>query len=137
MELDVYSRCGKYKLRYSEHMKLSVTARGNFYQGPPDDLPNPIFDKDVGVWQAGPDTDAMIEALTAPGVVTLPPPEGDGQQIMPLVMADLAARTAVGIDEYGTPLRAHNGRDPLTDAYQEVLDTAMYLRQAIYERDGK
>ena len=36
--------------------------------------------------------------------------------------------------EHGTPLQAHNGRDPLVDAYQEALDLAVYLRQAIEER---
>ena len=41
-----------------------------------------------------------------------------------------------GIVRYGTPLQAHNGRDALVDAYQEALDLAVYLRQAIYERDN-
>jgi hypothetical protein len=36
-----------------------------------------------------------------------------------------------------TYLQAHNGRDALLDAYQEALDLAIYLRQALAERDGK
>lgn len=40
-----------------------------------------------------------------------------------------------GRRKYGTPLQPFNGRDPLVDAYQEVLDLAVYLRQAIWERE--
>ena len=51
-----------------------------------------------------------------------------------LVIADMRARDAVGRERYGTPLQPGNGRDSLVDAYQEVLDTAVYLRNAIAER---
>jgi len=53
-----------------------------------------------------------------------------------LVIADMAERDAVGASKYGTRLQPFNGRDPLRDAYQEVLDLAVYLRQEIYERDA-
>jgi hypothetical protein len=43
----------------------------------------------------------------------------------------------MGIMKYGTPLQPFNGRDALWDAYQVVLDLAVYLRQAIYEIDIK
>jgi hypothetical protein len=33
-------------------------------------------------------------------------------------------------------LQAFNGRDALRDAYEEALDLACYLRQAIAERDA-
>jgi hypothetical protein len=46
----------------------------------------------------------------------------------------LASRLAKGIETYGTPLQAHNGRDALWDAYEEALDLAIYLRQVIEER---
>ena len=42
-------------------------------------------------------------------------------------------RKRIGIKKFGTPLQAHNGRDALVDAYQEILDTAVYLRQRIEE----
>ncbi len=45
-------------------------------------------------------------------------------------------RNKIGTEKYGTPLQAHNGRDALVDAYQEILDAAVYLRQAIEERNG-
>jgi hypothetical protein len=54
-----------------------------------------------------------------------------------LVMKDMELRDQLGRQRYGTPLQAHNGRDALVDAYQEALDLAVYLRQAIYERGGK
>lgn len=57
--------------------------------------------------------------------------------VWPLVIEDMAARDAVGRERYGVPLQPHNGRDALIDAYQEALDLCAYLRQAIYERDGK
>lgn len=55
--------------------------------------------------------------------------------IQALVRADLEAREQVGIQRYGTALQAHNGRDALRDAYEEALDLACYLRQAIEERE--
>lgn len=53
-----------------------------------------------------------------------------------MVIADLETRTKVGIQRYGTALQPHNGRDALRDAYEEALDLACYLRQAIAERDA-
>lgn len=61
----------------------------------------------------------------------------DNPAIQSLVMADIEARTKVGIERYGTPLQAHNGRDALRDLYEELLDAANYTRQLIYERDGR
>lgn len=51
-----------------------------------------------------------------------------------LVIQDMQERNQVGIQRYGTPLQPFNGRDALVDAYQEALDLAVYLRQAIVER---
>lgn len=56
--------------------------------------------------------------------------------ILPLVIADLEDRAAAGIMTYGTLLRPFNGRDALKDAYEEALDLAMYLKQAMIERDS-
>lgn len=74
-------------------------------------------------------------------------PQREGDQALPvpnqlpaiqdLVMQDMAARKAIGIKRYGTALQPHNGRDSLLDAYEEALDLCNYLRQLIYERDGK
>lgn len=64
------------------------------------------------------------------------PTRNSGVPVWDLVIADMRARDSVGRERYGTPLQTHNGRDPLVDAYQEVLDTCVYLRQAIEERGG-
>lgn len=50
------------------------------------------------------------------------------------VAADMMSRKAFGLNKYGTHLQAFNGRDALKDAYEEVLDIAVYLRQCLYER---
>ena len=49
------------------------------------------------------------------------------------VQRDLMERAAVGIERYGTPLQCGNGRDALWDAYQEALDTHVYVGQAYHE----
>ena len=71
--------------------------------------------------------------------------EGDSQ-LMPVINAerdiqsrvidDINARRELGIRRYGTALQPHNGRDALLDAYEEALDLAMYLKQALVEREG-
>lgn len=56
------------------------------------------------------------------------------EQVLPHVMADMAARISKGSDQYGEPLTTFNGRDALQDAYEEALDQCLYLKQAIMER---
>lgn len=67
----------------------------------------------------------------------LPPTQNNNPAVWDLVVNDMLERDKEGRRKYGTPLQPHNGRDVLVDAYQEALDLAVYLRQAIYERDGK
>ena len=69
------------------------------------------------------------------------PRAGDGDvwaSLMPRLPLSLRpyaeARRLLGIERYGTPLQAHNGRDALTDALQEALDLAVYMQQAIIEQ---
>lgn len=64
------------------------------------------------------------------------PKPNQNPAVWPLVMVDMAGRDKLGRERYGTPLQAHNGRDALRDAYEEALDLAVYLRCAIFERDG-
>jgi hypothetical protein len=64
-----------------------------------------------------------------------PIPQGLVESIQHMVRMDLLEREDHGIKEYGTPLQANNGRDALQDAYEEALDLACYLKQAIVERD--
>ena len=73
-----------------------------------------------------------------PGVAEdQPMPHGKGPNIDDLVTADIEARGQAGEQKYGERLKPHNGRDALMDAYQEALDLTKYLRQALYERDGR
>jgi len=66
-----------------------------------------------------------------------PPPVANGSvPVWELVIADMRERDQVGRARYGTPLQAHNGRDALADAYAEALDLAVYLKQAMVERDA-
>ena len=64
------------------------------------------------------------------------PVKNDLPAVWDLVIADMQDRDGVGRGRYGTTLQPFNGRDALVDAYQEALDLAVYLRQAIYERDN-
>lgn len=50
-----------------------------------------------------------------------------------LLLRDMEDRDRIGRERYGTPLQAHNGRDAVTDAYQEALDLVVYLKQATVE----
>ena len=65
------------------------------------------------------------------------PRHNDLPAVWDLVLADMTARDRLGSARYGTRLQPHNGRDALADAYAEALDLVVYLRQAIYERDGR
>lgn len=71
-------------------------------------------------------------------VIPQPPPTHNTlPAVWDLVISDMRARDKFGRDKYGTPLQPHNGRDALSDAYQEGLDLCVYLRQALFERDGR
>lgn len=65
-----------------------------------------------------------------------PPTTNDLPPVWGMVVEDMFTRDKAGRRKYGTALQPHNGRDALTDAYQEALDLAVYLRQALFERDG-
>lgn len=57
-----------------------------------------------------------------------------GQDVWLLVMKDMEDRRRAGIEKYGVLVRHDNGRDHLVDAYQEILDLAVYIR-AQMEKD--
>lgn len=60
-----------------------------------------------------------------------PDPLPGKNYVIDAVMKDFAERAESGRAKYGTYLQSGNGRDALWDAYQEAIDLAMYLRQAI------
>jgi len=53
--------------------------------------------------------------------------------IQDLVIEDMKKRKEIGKKKYGTVLQPFNGRNSLVDAYQEVGDLCVYLRQTIEE----
>lgn len=56
-------------------------------------------------------------------------------EVLPLVLADITDRVQVrGMATYGKPLTTGDGRDSLWDAYEEILDLAVYIRKEIEER---
>lgn len=61
------------------------------------------------------------------------PVPNDGPSMHDLVAADLAERKAHGLRKYGSLLQTGNGRSFLLDAYEEVLDLAVYLKGRIIE----
>lgn len=79
-------------------------------------------------------SDPETQLRLRPGDQPLPVPN-NLPEIHPLVAADIEARRQLGIQRYGQALQPGNQRDSLRDAYEECLDLACYLRQALYERD--
>lgn len=65
-----------------------------------------------------------------------PPKPSPDPAVWDLVLADIAERDTMGTEKYGVRLTPNDGRDSLVDGYQEALDLVVYLRKAIYERDG-
>lgn len=63
------------------------------------------------------------------------PVHNDSEDIQSQVIRDIEARRELGVQRYGTALQPHNGRDALRDAYEEAIDLAMYLKQAMVERN--
>lgn len=56
-----------------------------------------------------------------------------GASMHDLVIEDMKERKEFGLQKYGTVLQAWNGRNPLNDGYQEVLDQAAYLKMGVIE----
>jgi hypothetical protein len=58
--------------------------------------------------------------------------EHDGT-IWPSIIREMEARRDVGLERYGRPLQAWNGRDALRDLLEELLDAAAYTHQVAAE----
>jgi hypothetical protein len=65
-----------------------------------------------------------------------PPIATQGPLVKDLLIADIEELCARRQTKYGTHLQAGNGRDALRDLYEELVDAALYIKQAIMERDG-
>lgn len=78
----------------------------------------------------------MTESITNYSTPEPPPQTGASESIHDLVISDIKDRKQFGLEKYGKILQAGNGRRSLVDAYQEILDLAVYLRQHIEENKG-
>lgn len=65
----------------------------------------------------------------------LPPEKNNEPLTWGLVIQDMVERNRIGMEKYGTPLQAFNGRDSLQDAYEEVLDLCVYLKNELIKRE--
>jgi hypothetical protein len=94
-----------------------------------------ILDDDDGSWDEvfDPNPDCPVHGDNAQPL----PVASDAPIAHRMVQEDLEARLAIGIKRYGQPLQPFNGRDSLRDAYEEILDLAVYLRTLIYEQENK
>jgi len=84
-----------------------------------------------------------LAQAVGPAVAREPAPVGGGAEVWPTLCewleaagyAELAehgrARDAYGRAVYGQPLRVGDGRSALVDAYQELLDGAVYLLKGV------
>ncbi len=67
--------------------------------------------------------------------MTQPDPiKNDNEPVWNSVIQDMKNRDNLGFSRYGVRLQPNNGRDALQDAYEEMLDACVYLKQAILER---
>lgn len=56
------------------------------------------------------------------------------ETILALIQEDYRERDEHGMKKYGVPLRPFDGNNPLVEAYQEILDAAIYMRQDMIEQ---
>jgi hypothetical protein len=64
-----------------------------------------------------------------------PPIANNNPSIHDLVIKDFEDRKQFGLEKYGKPLQAGNGRS-LVDAYQESIDLTCYLRKELEEQNA-
>ena len=63
---------------------------------------------------------------------------GDSMDIAKMVQEDIEARAQLGEKKYGGRLEVgsrNNMISPLQNAYEEVLDLALYLKQELLEKE--
>lgn len=62
------------------------------------------------------------------------PIPNDSKPVWEYVIEDMKARDNFGRAKYKTPLQMTNDRNHAQDAYEEVLDLSVYMKQVIIER---
>lgn len=119
--------CGgdTFRARLREHPEMpGWTAEGGFLPMPEamkstlDDWTKPI-----------PMKPEAVSLLEEP-----PPTPGEGDVWLEII-SDMNSRRDYGIEKYGQSVQIFNGRSPRKDAYAEVLDLLVYLKQDINESE--
>ena len=60
-----------------------------------------------------------------------------GNDLATEVKQDIENRILKGVQTYGERLKTQNGRIALQDAYEEILDLALYIKQELKERESQ
>ncbi|QJD53997.1 hypothetical protein SEA_GALACTICA_50 [Streptomyces phage Galactica] len=63
-----------------------------------------------------------------------PLPQPGQLNVQQVLAKALVERMQYGIDKYGSPLETFNGRDPIRDVWEELLDALTYMTQVRLER---
>lgn len=63
-----------------------------------------------------------------------PAPQPGGYPVQAVLIEALKQRMEFGLKKYGTPLETHNGRNPLLDMWEEMLDMVSYFTQFVLEQ---
>lgn len=63
-----------------------------------------------------------------------PLPRPGGLPVQAILIRAIQERMQFGIRKYGRPLETNNGRDPLRDMWEEMLDMVSYFTQYVLEQ---
>lgn len=66
-----------------------------------------------------------------------PLPEPGELNVQQVLSKAVLERMQYGIDKYGSPLETFNGRDPIRDVWEELLDALTYMTQIRLERGDR
>lgn len=66
-----------------------------------------------------------------------PLPEQGEINVQEVLSRAVLERMKYGIDKYGSPLETFNGRDPVRDVWEELLDALTYMTQVRLERGDR
>lgn len=86
--------------------------------------PKPVTNKYPPVWE-----------LVLKDILNSPFPHPQMKMVCDLMVEDIKRRDEFGLQKYGTRLQPFNGRNPIKDTYEELLDAIVYTRAAIFEEE--
>ncbi len=66
-----------------------------------------------------------------------PAPKPGGYPVQAVLIEAIRQRMEFGLKKYGRPLETDNGRDPLLDMWEEMMDMISYFTQYVLEQGTK